>query len=223
MNPLYRILIVEDHPAFLIGVTSVFEKDDQFTVVGTASTGKEAITMTDQLTPDLVITDIYLPDTTGLEVIRAIREHHPTLPIMILSNADEGNLLLEAFESGASGYLSKSSSLKQINESALEVLKGNFAVQPTLQKELIQQIKHKKNDNNPFNSLTHREKEVLFWLKEGLLDRDIAEKECIQTGTVRSHVANIMMKLHCDTRSQMVIAVLEHLQQNPDYFQGFGV
>lgn len=208
----YKVLIVEDHPAFVKGLASIFNDHHDFEIIGITNSGQEAIRMVEEYAPDLIIMDLYLPDISGLEAIRTIHAKHEDTPILVLSNSDEGSHILEAFEKGATGYLSKLSSVEEIiNASKKAVFKENIMPEK-IQKELLLEIQRQKLSARSLDELTRREKEVLLWIGEGLSDDEIADKGSIQKGTVRSHVSAILKKLSLHNRSQAILFSIDHKQ-----------
>jgi len=208
----YKVLIVEDHPAFVKGLASIFNDHHDFEIIGTTNSGQEAIRMVEEYAPDLIIMDLYLPDISGLEAIRTIHAKHEETPILVLSNSDEGSHILEAFEKGATGYLSKLSSVEEIINAAKKAIFKENIMPEKIQKELLLEIQRQKLSARSLDELTSREKEVLLWIGEGLSDDEIADKGSIQKGTVRSHVSAILKKLSLHNRSQAILFSIDHKQ-----------
>jgi DNA-binding NarL/FixJ family response regulator len=211
----YKILIVEDHPAFAAGLCSAFEATGNFLVVGVAHSGTEALCMKDNFNIDLVVMDLKLPDTFGLKVIEKINQkgENREIPVLVLSNYDKGEFIFNAVEIGVRGFLPKTSSLKQIIACAQKILHGQDAYSDEIQSKLLMEIKHKKVSREKLELLTSREKEIFIWLGEGYSDAEIAQNAHIQKGTVRSHISNILQKMEFATRSQAVIYALENQDQ----------
>lgn len=212
MKLTYRVMIVEDHPAFVKGLSIIFNDHHDFEIIGTTNSGQEAIKMVEEVAPDLIVMDLCLPDISGLDAIQAIRAKHEDTPILVLSNSDDGGHILDAFEKGATGYLSKLSSVKEIiNAAKKAVIKENIMPEK-IQKELLLEIQRKNLSAKNLNNLTIREKQVLLWIGEGLSDNEIAQRASIQKGTVRSHVSTILNKLGLQNRSQIILFSIDHKQ-----------
>jgi len=206
----HKVLIVEDHPAFVKGLASIFNDHHDFEIICTTNSGQEAIRMVEEYAPDLIIMDLYLPDISGLEAIQAIHAKHEDTAILVLSNSDEGSHILEAFEKGATGYLSKLSSVEEIINAAKKAVFKENIMPEKIQKELLLEIQRQKLSAKSLDELTSREKEVLLWIGEGLSDDQIADKASIQKGTVRSHVSAILKKLGLHNRSQAILFSIDH-------------
>ena len=217
MKTSYHVMIVEDHPAFVKGLASIFKNHADFDVVGTTGSGLDAIKMADSLHPDLILMDLFLPDISGLQVIEIIHLSDNQIPILVLSNSDDGKNILEAFEKGATGYLSKLCTVDEIISAAKKAVFHENIVSSQIQKELFSELQRQNKSAGKLEGLSSREKEILFLLGEGLSDAEISKKSTIQKGTVRSHVSSILKKLHFDHRSQVIIFAIENKKHlNPD-------
>jgi len=212
MKLTYKVMIVEDHPAFIKGLSSIFNDHKDFEIVSSTNSGQEAIRMVEENAPDLILMDLYLPDISGLDAIQAIHAKHEDTPILVLSNSDDGGHILKAFEKGATGYLSKLSSVDEIIAAAKKAVFKLNIMPEKIQKELLLEIQRQKLSAKSLDELTSREKEVLKWIGEGLSDDQIADKASIQKGTVRSHVSAILKKLGLQNRSQAILFSIDHKQ-----------
>jgi len=210
MKLTYKVMIVEDHPAFIKGLSSIFNDHKDFEIVSSTNSGQEAIRMVEENAPDLILMDLYLPDISGLDAIQAIHAKHEDTPILVLSNSDDGGHILKAFEKGATGYLSKLSSVDEIIAAAKKAVFKLNIMPEKIQKELLLEIQRQKLSAKSLDELTIREKEVLKWIGEGLSDNQIADKASIQKGTVRSHVSAILKKLGLQNRSQAILFSIDH-------------
>jgi DNA-binding NarL/FixJ family response regulator len=203
------ILIVDDHPFFREGLKSLLAKHSGYTVVGEAGSGKEAFSKAEELRPDLVIMDISLPDISGIEVTRKIRELLEHTRIVILSMHLKIDYITRAFRAGATGYVTKESATERLLECLGSVLEGEYFMDPSLAHEVVENLM--KSDEQQaklidagYATLTMREKQVMCLLAEGLSPQQVAEKLCISRKTVENHRSNILSKLDLHSSVELV-------------------
>jgi DNA-binding NarL/FixJ family response regulator len=182
-----------------------------FVVVGEASSGEEALTLTEQLSPDLILMDINMPGMGGLEAVKVIKSAHPTVKIIMVTVSDDVSHLFEALKKGAQGYL-----LKNLNPSAwrdylLAVALDEAPLNPELAMSILREFANRKtNGTEPVKEkepesggLTPREKEILQEVARGQTNREIATSLNLSEHTVKNHLKNILQKLHLDNRVQL--------------------
>ncbi|MFH2065528.1 MAG: response regulator transcription factor [Pseudomonadota bacterium] len=203
------ILIVDDHPLFREGLKSMLERDRRFTVAGEAGNGKEGLAMAKQLQPDMVIVDISLPDMTGINLTDDIRKALPHIYIIIVSMHSKIDYITEAFQAGATGYVSKDSASDMLLQGLEKVSKGEFFIDTSLSHQVIERltglpIREAKVSSDDYNSLTPREQEVMRMLAEGSSPKRIASLLYISPKTVENHRANIMKKLNLKGTMELV-------------------
>ncbi len=202
------IMIVDDHPLFREGVKSMLGKRSPHQVVAEATTGEEALAKAYDLKPDIVIMDISLPDRNGLDVTCAIRRTLPKTIVVILSVHLRVDFVTRAFQSGASGYITKESASERLLECLDSVSKGDFYMDPVLHTAIVQNVMKssaQKSVTHPcYSSLTPREQEVLRCLAEGLSAKEVADKLFISPKTVENHRSKIMRKLGLHTAVELV-------------------
>jgi DNA-binding NarL/FixJ family response regulator len=202
-------LIVDDHPLFREGVKTLIEHTPQFTVVGEAGNGKEALAMAKALRPDLVLLDLSLPDQSGVEVTQQIRAFLPNTRVIIVSMHSKVELISKAFQAGATGYVVKESATEKLVEGLEAVSKGEYFLDSALSQKVVSKLvessgKASKSVDARYESLTPREQQVLRLLVEGLSAKEIAEKLFISPKTVENHRTNIMNKLDIHSTMQLV-------------------
>jgi DNA-binding NarL/FixJ family response regulator len=197
---LVGVLIVDDHPIMRLGIASIVTNGGM-EVLGQAGTGGEAITMHQRLLPTVTLMDLRLPDMSGVEAIRQIRAHTPKAKIVVLTTYEGDEDILQALDAGASGYLIKGMSHDVLLKALQQVHRGSrflpHAVVETLQSRA------------PGSHLSHREREVLQLMFEGMGNREIAEELSIKEATVKSHVSIILMRLNVSDRTQAVVEGLK--------------
>ena len=203
------ILIVDDHPLFRKGLKAVLESNNQFEVVGEARNGTEALEMVRKLDPDLVVVDISLPDQSGIELTREIRNLLPEVHIMIVSMHSKIDYIAEAFQAGAKGYVVKESASESLLQGLEHVSKGDYYLDSSLSQEVAKKLigpraKENQISHSAYGGLTPREQEVMRLLAEGLSSKKVAEKLFISPKTVENHRTNIMHKLDLHSTVELV-------------------
>jgi DNA-binding NarL/FixJ family response regulator len=202
-----RLLIADDHTLFRDSLGSLLASRG-FEIVGTASDGQEAVDLTRQLSPDIVLMDLDMPGLDGLSATRLISAAMPQVKVVILTGSDEDAQLFEAIKSGAQGYLLKSLDSQGFISLIEGVGRGEPALTPLLARKLLQELAHPSQPasapHDP-DALTDREEEVLQLLVSGVTsNRKLARELGISENTVKFHVRNILDKLHLHNRAQVV-------------------
>jgi DNA-binding NarL/FixJ family response regulator len=201
-----KVLLVDDHALFRQGVRNTIEPEEDFEVVGEAEDGMEAVAKARELKPDLILMDIKMPQSNGLEAVSAIRRELPDVKIIMLSVHDGDDNLFEAIKRGAKGFLSKNARAKGLLDSLRAVMKGEAVISGPMAEKVFREFARLAGieDGTIGGQLTPREKEVLQKISEGLTNKEIGLCLCISQNTVKVHVRNIFRKLHVQTRSQAV-------------------
>src|SRR5258708_4842 len=214
-----RTLIVDDHALFRRGLEIVLVTEPDIEVVGQASDGAEAVQRAGEALPDVVLMDIRMPRSSGIEACRAIKDVAPSARIIILTMSDEEEDLFDAIKAGASGYLLKDIPLDEVAESVRSVHRGQSLINPSMAPKLITQFAtlarregEERAEQVPAPKLTDREMEVLKLVAKGSSNRDIGRELFISENTVKNHVRNILEKLQIHSRMEAVmVAVREKL------------
>ncbi len=201
-----RILLVDDHALFREGLASLLSNQPDFTVVGEAGSGREAISKAFELGPDLVLMDISLPDINGMEAAKTILSRQPNTKIVMLTIHETDDLLLNAIAHGAKGYLLKNTSLNKILASLRALERGEAALSRTMISRVLDEFTRMASRRVPepdgLENLTDRELEIIQLLAEKATNRQIAERLSITETTVKVHVHNIFDKLEIKNRRE---------------------
>jgi DNA-binding NarL/FixJ family response regulator len=214
-----RTIIVDDHALFRRGLEMVLESEPDIELVGEASDGAEAVEKAAESLPDVVLMDIRMPRSSGIEACRAMKEATPSAKIVILTISDEEEDLFEAIRAGASGYLLKDIPLDEVADAVRAVHGGQSLINPSMAGKLLTEFATlaKRDDEEraeqvPAPRLTEREMQVLKLVARGMNNRDIAKELFISENTVKNHVRNILEKLQIHSRMEAVmVAVREKL------------
>jgi DNA-binding NarL/FixJ family response regulator len=194
-----RVLSIDDHPLLAEGIATMVNNEPDMKLVATASTGKEGIQKHREIQPDITLTDLRLPDLSGIDVTRAIRAEFPDARIILLTMFAGDVEIQRALEAGARAYLLKSMPADQMVETIRQVYTGKKRVLPEIASHLAEHL-----SDEP---LTNREIDVLRHVSGGNRNRDIAKSLFISEETVKAHVKHIMEKLGASDRTQaMAIA-----------------
>jgi len=199
-----RVLIADDHKLFRQGLISLMKtRRELVEVVGEAETGEEAIQLAKQLTPDVILMDIYMPQLDGLQAAKEIHKLLPKIAIVILTSSEKDGHLYEAVESGVSGYLLKSLDAEELFTMINGVSHGEAAMTRAVASRLLKGVAERVvSDDKGETSLTERELLVLRLVASGASNSEIADNLSISVNTVKSHLKNILEKLHLDNRTQ---------------------
>ncbi len=203
-----RLLIVDDHLLFLESLANLFECQPDFTVVGLASTVKEAIDQARQHHPNVIIMDFYMDDGTGLDATEVILAEQPEVNIVFLTAYNEDERLFEAIRYGAKGYLLKNVSSNEMLAYLRGLKRGEVAIQPALTSRLLVEFAQlpPRDDlvTEILSTLTLRQLEVVREVQKGATNREIATKLVISEQTVKNHVSNILAQLNMKNRRELM-------------------
>ena len=200
---MIRVLVVDDQVVVSEGLRVLLNASPHIEVIGVANNGQEAVTMTRQLTPDIVLMDLKMPQMNGIQATKAITEQHATIPVLILTTYDDDEWVLEAVRAGAKGYLLKDSDRNDIIAAIEGTIAGKTHVDPAVAQKLFTFIKDGTPANADFaDTLSERELAVLRLLANGMTNAAIADRLYLAEGTVRNHVSSILAKLGVTDRAQ---------------------
>ena len=211
MADVISVLIADDHPFVRHGLRTYLETLDDLEVVGEASDGAEAVELAGRLLPDVVLMDLVMPELDGVEATRAIRAASPATKVIVLTSFDDDEKVFPAIRAGAAGYLLKDVRPAELAEAVRKASRGEALLAPSVAARLMQEV---SGDRPPAAGLTERELEVLRLIARGMSNKVIARELVVSEKTVKTHVSNILAKLHLADRTQAALyAVREGLAQ----------
>lgn len=210
---MIKIIITDDQDIVREGLASLLQLREELDVIATARNGQEAFEKAKELEPDIVLMDIRMPVSNGVEGTKLITSSLPGVKVLMLTTFKDSELIAEALEEGASGYLLKDMSADTIVKAVMTVHSGGMVLPPELTAQMLNEWKREKQlkgineieKPKELLDLTEREFEVLAELGYGLNNKEIAEKLYITEGTVKNHVSNIISKLAVRDRTQAAI------------------
>ncbi|WP_090832473.1 MULTISPECIES: response regulator transcription factor [unclassified Bacillus (in: firmicutes)] len=212
MSP-FRILIADDHPHAREAIMTMLEDDEDFTVVGQATNGEEAVRLCDSLLPDIVLIDIEMPVLNGLEATKLIKGKYPLIKVIILSVSDDVGDLFTAIQYGAQGYLLKNMDPDDWIQYLRSIVDGSDTATRDMASKLLYQFRERDiQDVASTNLLTPRESEILLLVSDGLTNKQIAERLFIAENTVKNHIKNLLEKLNLENRVQLASYALKYLR-----------
>jgi len=207
-----KILICDDQAVVRDGMELLLKLERDFDVVGTACDGAEAVELAGKKKPNLVLMDLKMPGTNGIEATRQIRAHFPEIKILVLTTYDDEQWVFDAIRAGASGYLLKDTPREEIVRAIRGTLAGKSFVDPGVAGKLLDQVASKQVQPETLltKKLTEREVDVLRLIARGLNNPEIAVRLSLSEGTVRNHVSAILTKLEVADRTQAAVIAIQH-------------
>ncbi len=202
-----RVFLADDHLILREGIRSILEKVPDIEMIGEADNGNEAVAKVEQFAPDVVLMDITMPGLNGLEATRQIKQKHPSIKVLILTMHETDQYLSEMLEAGASGYVVKTTTSRELISAIRAVYQGDVHLYPSIARMLVEDYLQKvkigeKKDS--YNGLTPREREILRYIAKEKHNKEIAELLSISVRTVQAHRTNLMDKLGAHDRTELV-------------------
>jgi DNA-binding NarL/FixJ family response regulator len=196
-----RVLVADDHKVVRLGLRTFLSLDAELDLVGEASDGREAVEMAGRLKPDVVLMDLVMPEMDGLAATVAIRRDHPEIEVIALTSVLEGASVADAVRAGAIGYLLKNAAPEDLHRGIRAAAAGQVFLSPEAAAQLVRQVKAPESPQ----ALTPREIDVLRLLTLGRSNKQIARDLRVGEETVKTHVRNILGKLHAASRTQAAL------------------
>ena len=208
MSSPIRILIVDDHAIVRKGIRALFRNLSEIEVVGEAENGREAIAAVERLQPDVVLMDLLMPEMDGIEATGRVMDQHPDVRILVLTSFAGEDRVFPAIKAGALGYHLKDSSPEELVQAIHQVHRGESSLHPIIARKVLQELSRPSERPPTQDPLTPREVEVLQLVAQGRSNQEIADLLVISETTVRTHVSNILNKLHLASRTQAALYAL---------------
>lgn len=202
-----RVMIVDDHDMVRNGLRLMLESSEGFIHAGEARNGEAAISLCQQVRPDVILMDLVMPGMDGVAATEAILRHYPQVKIIALTSYDTDGMVEKALKAGVISYLKKNIGMRELSQAIRSAYEGKSTLSPEATQELIAATVHPLQ---PGHNLTSREKDVLKLLIEGYNNRQIAEELVISRSTVKHHVSSILAKLNAKNRAEAVAISMEH-------------
>lgn len=201
-----RVLVVDDHTLLRDGISALLRLAPDMEVVGEAGDGKEALAKVRELRPEVVLMDLEMPVMDGLEASRKICARHPDVAVLVLSQYQDAEHVLEAVEAGVKGFVNKSAASAELATAIRSVHSGDSYLSPAAARLLIGEVRRSesRHSGDPYDLLTVREKEILKLIAQGKSTRQIAELLVISPKTVEGHRTRLMAKLGVHDRVELV-------------------
>jgi two-component system, NarL family, response regulator LiaR len=205
---MIRVLIVDDHAVVRQGLRFVLEQQDGIEVAGEAVDGAQAIAMVRDQVPSVVLLDLLMPGVDGLTALREIKRISPATQVVILTSQQPDAGLFDAIKAGAGSYVLKTASVDTVVDSVRAAARGESVLDPSVAARVLDEMRRVQKDGSP-DQLSRREVEVLTALARGRSNKEIAKELSISEETVKTHVSNILSKLHLADRTQAAIYALQ--------------
>lgn len=208
MKEVVRIVIADDHAIVREGLRALIETEPGMVLVGEAADGEEAVRMVSARDPDVILLDLVMPRMGGIEAIEQMKRNDPEARILVLTSFAEDDQVFPAIKAGALGYLLKDTSPRELLQAIRDVHQGEPTMHPTIARKLMRELQRPMSLPPTEEPLTQRELEVLRLVAQGLSNQGIADKLVVSERTVRTHVSNILGKLHLANRTEAALYAL---------------
>lgn len=205
-------MIVDDQPLIRQGLSSLLSLEDDIELIAEVSSGREAISLCNQLKPDVILMDILMPGFNGVEATREIMARNPGMRVLMLTTFDEDEFILDSLKAGACGYLLKDTSSDDLAAAIRVTHHGHTQLGPTIAPKVLARLKPvaPKQETNVLQFMSEREQEILKLIGQGLSNKEIAASLHITEGTVKNHVSSIFTHLGVRDRTQAALWAKEN-------------
>ena len=206
---MIRVLLADDQKILREGLKMIIEMDDEIEVCGIAEDGREAVFLTKELKPDVVVMDIKMPRMNGVEATKLIKKYDSEMKVIVLTTFKDEEFIKEAIMNGAMGYLLKDESPDEIIKAIKTVYGGGALMNPAVANiflsKMSEMMKQRGSEEFDEGILTSRDKEIIYLLTEGLSNKEIAKKVFLSEGTVKNHISRLLEKLDLRDRTQLAV------------------
>lgn len=203
-----RIVIADDHPLLREAMRNVLEQHEDMEVLGEASDGEEAVKLSSELKPDIIIMDIVMPKLSGIEATKQIRKVSPTTAVLVLTAYDDDHYVMGLLEAGAAGYLLKSARGEVLVKAIRAVHAGESVLHPTIIAKILKyrmRVEAEGGEQKTEEQLSNRELEILKLTAKGMSNKDIAKNLFLSVRTVKAHLSNIFNKMAVASRTEAIV------------------
>ena len=214
-----RVVIVDDHPVFRYGLTSLIRTAPHMQVVGEGASTREAVELSTRLQPDVVLMDVRLRVGNGIEACREIRQRQPAIQVLMLSSFSDESAVIGSLLAGAAGYVTKDADPERLIEAIETVARGESLLDPAATRALVGWLRRSESNDpsDPLAGLTVQERNILPLIAEGKMNREIAGALSLSEHTVKTYISNVLQKLQMTRRSELAAFVTRLRQeQQPD-------
>ncbi|HEY2428832.1 MAG TPA: response regulator transcription factor [Acidimicrobiales bacterium] len=205
---MISVLIVDDHKIVRDGMQFLLEHEPGVEVVGQCADGKEALEAVEALVPHVVLLDLMMPGMDGLAALRRIKAQSPSTQVVVLTSSTAEEPMFEAIKAGATSYLLKTAGAREVIDAVRAAARGESLLEPSVATLVLQELRGGPREHAPGSNLTAREMDVLTLVARGRSNRAIAAELYIGEETVKTHISNILAKLHLEDRTQAAIYAL---------------
>jgi NarL family two-component system response regulator LiaR len=202
------VMLIDDHRVVRQGLRDFLELQDDIEVVGEASSGAEGVQLARDLLPDVVLMDLVMPGIDGVETTRQVKTVSPSSKVIVLTSFSDDNKVFPAIKAGAISYLLKDISPEELAHAIRAAQRNEAVLHPEVAAKLMQEFSAPRPNEAPVDQLTPREMDVLRLVAKGMSNKEIADKLIISEKTTKTHISNILSKLHLADRTQVAIYAL---------------
>jgi len=200
------VMLVDDHEVVRQGVRFFLDTQPDFSVVAEAQSGFAAVKLAEEKIPDVVLMDLIMPELSGVEATRQIKDLSPRTQIVVLTSYHDDEHIFPALQAGAISYVLKDVQMEELADVIRRAVRGEATLHPRVASRVIQELHGSRTEElNPFTELTNRELEVLKLIAKGLSNSEIADQLVISEFTVKGHVSNVLSKLHLADRTKAAV------------------
>lgn len=207
MEPI-NVMLIDDHRVVRQGLRDFLELQGDIEVVGEASSGEEGVQLASQLLPDVVLMDLVMPGIDGVETTRRLKAASPSTRVIVLTSFADDNKVFPAIKAGAISYLLKDISPEELAQAIRAAQRNEAVLHPEVAAKLMQEFSAPRANEAPVDQLTPREMDVLRLIAKGKSNKEIADNLIVSEKTIKTHVSNILSKLHLADRTQVAIYAL---------------
>jgi len=204
-----KILIVDDHPVVREGIGAMLKREPDFKIVGEATNGLEAIGKANELSPDVILMDLRMPEMDGVEAITRIKHDSPDIKFIILTTFSDDEYIFKGIAAGARAYLLKDAPREELFKAIRAVSRGESLIQPVVASRVLDKLAELSKKSPSADTLSDREIEVLKLMAKGVSNSNIADELSITQSTVKTHITSIFQKLNVTTRTEAVTTALK--------------